>query len=266
MVPLFCPKCGQAMTLTDSHGGATFTCIAGDMQLSRAMHDQLSETFGDDPRSSGATAETTNTRWFCPGCGTPMRDVDGRTRCADCGRSVDKFIYGLVEFHPHRGTPAERTDASMAMKVGGLVDESGVCLAVYGEDLDPPDVTAIIGREPTSAHRKDDRHGPRSPPYKGGAWLFELRGEAPQGPAELTATLLDQLPDDERVWAKLSDLYKVQLRYGIHMSGWNRGFDLPSGLAARIARLRATVMFDIYAYDDEEDAREDASGEDVPGS
>jgi hypothetical protein len=74
---------------------------------------------------------------------------------------------------------------------------------------------------------------------------------------------LDQLPDDERGWAKLSELYEVQLRYGIHMSGWNRGFDLPSGLAARIAKLRAAVMFDIYAYGDEEgppESRAEVSG------
>ena len=146
--------------------------------------------------------------------------------------------------------------------VGGLVDETGVCLAVYGEDLDPPDVTAIIGREPTSAHRKGDRRGPRSAPYKAGAWFFKVRGEAPQGPAELTAALLDQLPDDERVWAKLNELYKVQLRYGIHMTGWNRGFDLPAGLAARIAKLRATVMFDIYAYGDEDESPRRKTGDD----
>lgn len=83
------------------------------------------------------------------------------------------------------------------ISVGGLVDRTGVCVAVYGEHLDPDDVTSIIGRPPTSAHRKGDRRGPRSPPLKRGAWFFELRGKAPEGPAELTARLLDQLPDDE---------------------------------------------------------------------
>jgi hypothetical protein len=48
------------------------------------------------------------------------------------------------------------------------------------------------------------------------------------------------------------------------MSGWNRGFDLPSGLAAGIAKLRAAVIFDIYAYGDEEEPPE--SREEVSGS
>jgi hypothetical protein len=38
------------------------------------------------------------------------------------------------------------------------------------------------------------------------------------------------------------------------MTGWNRGFALPSGLAARIAGIRAAVMFDIYAYGDEDES------------
>lgn len=264
---MFCPRCGQVMVLADSHAGRTFKCVAGDMPLSRVMHNQLTAAFACEPKSSGSTS-TGEATWFCPACGTPMANVDGHNRCTDCGRSVDRFIYGLVEFHPHRATPRATKDAAkILLRVGGLVDETGVRLGVYGENLDPPDVTAIIGREPTSAHRKGDRRGPRSPPYKGGAWFYELRGEAPQGPAELSAALLDQLPDDAQIWAKLSERYDVQLRYGIHMTGWNRGFDLPADVAVRIARLRAAVMFDIYAYDDDATAHEDdGSGQESPGS
>jgi hypothetical protein len=43
------------------------------------------------------------------------------------------------------------------------------------------------------------------------------------------------------------------------MTGWNRGFDIPADLATRIAKLRAAVMFDIYAYgDDDESPRQEA--------
>jgi hypothetical protein len=37
------------------------------------------------------------------------------------------------------------------MSVGGLVEETEVCLAVYGEGLDPAVVTALLGCSPTSA-------------------------------------------------------------------------------------------------------------------
>jgi hypothetical protein len=41
---VFCPRCGQVMTLADSHSGPTYKCVPGDMQLSRVMHDGLWES------------------------------------------------------------------------------------------------------------------------------------------------------------------------------------------------------------------------------
>jgi hypothetical protein len=140
------------------------------------------------------------------------------------------------------------------IRIGGLVEETGVCLAVYAEDLEPDAVSALLGCSPTSSHHKGDRRGPRSPPQKRGGWFLDVRGKAPQGPEELTEALLKQLPDDEHVWVKLAEHYEVQLRFGIHMNGWNRGFGFSAGLAAKVARLHAELVFDGYAYDDEETA------------
>jgi hypothetical protein len=135
------------------------------------------------------------------------------------------------------------------MSVGGLVEKTRVCLAVYGEDLDPAVVTALLGCPPTSAHVRGDRRGPRSPPQKRGGWFLEVRGEAPDGPEELAVRLLDHLPRDERVWIKLGDLHEVQLRFALHKTGWNRGFDFSPGTAARLALLHARLVFEMYADD-----------------
>jgi len=79
--------------------------------------------------------------------------------------------------------------------------------------------------------------------------------EAPAAYREITEVLEDQ-EDLVRRRVRLEPI-AVLKGYGIHMTGWNRGFDLPPGLAARIAKLRAAAMFDIYAYDDDE---EDGAG------
>jgi hypothetical protein len=70
----------------------------------------------------------------------------------------------------------------------------------------------------------------------------------PLDPEALTTALLDQLPEDEPLWVDLAARHRVNLRYGLHMSAWNRGFDLSAPLVARIARIRAEITFDIYAY------------------
>jgi hypothetical protein len=142
------------------------------------------------------------------------------------------------------------------IRIGGLVEETRVCLAVYGEDLDPASVTALLGCLPTSAHRRGDRRGPRSPPQKRGGWFLAVRAKAPEGPEEVAVALFDRLPEDESVWLKLGALYEVQLRFGIHMKGWNRGFELSAATAAKVAALHAKLVFDIYAHGDDEEMDE----------
>ncbi len=153
------------------------------------------------------------------------------------------------------------------MSVGGLVDETTVCLAVYGEDLDPAAVTTLLACTPTSTHRRGERRGPRSPPQKRGGWFLEARGKAPEGPEELALRLLDRLPADESLWLQLVTRHDVQLRFALHKTGWNKGFDFTPGTTARLARLHSTLVFEIYADDpladiDEELQRQHGSDRD----
>jgi hypothetical protein len=135
--------------------------------------------------------------------------------------------------------------------VGGPLDEVGVCLAICGEELDPDAITAILGCAPTSSHRRGDRRGARSPGFETGAWLFQIRGAAPVSADDLVTDLLNQLPHDAATWATLAEAYDLQLRFGIHMEGWNRGFGLCAANVERIARMRVRLAFDIYAYGQE---------------
>ena len=137
--------------------------------------------------------------------------------------------------------------------VGGLVDECSLTLAVYGVDLDPDAVTAKLGIQPTSAHRRGERRQSRSVPYRGGAWLLERRGVPPRGPEELLAELLEVLPAEHSpVWAELRAQYDVQLRYGLFVKRWNSGFGLSSALVQRISSVVGRFEIVIDAETDDE--------------
>jgi hypothetical protein len=142
------------------------------------------------------------------------------------------------------------------VRVGGPIDEIGVCFAVYGEELDPDRVTALLGCPPTSSHRRGEQRGPRNPPFMKGAWLLAVRGRAPRQVEELTVELMDRLPRDEKMLQRVRDVYEVQLRIALHLGGFNEGFELSPGVVEKIAKLRVPVLFDIYA-----DAEEPSSGE-----
>lgn len=137
----------------------------------------------------------------------------------------------------------------MLAEVGGPVDEVRLTLGIYGPELDPEEVSRVLGCSPTSAHRRGDPRRPPVPPWPQGAWLLVVEGKAPKGPDELVRELLSGLPIDAATWDELTGRYVVRIGFGIFVSDWNRGFELSPESMALLARTGASVGFDIYAED-----------------
>ena len=149
------------------------------------------------------------------------------------------------------GIPPDQKPYVIA-EAGGMVDETRVSLAIYGDDLDPEAVSGILGCAPTRCHRKGDRHRQDSPPFSMGAWILTVEGKAPHGPSELIDKLLERFPSDPAFWQPLIEQYRVSVRVGIHTAGWNRGFDITAAAVAALARTGSELGFDLYFYGDEE--------------
>jgi Domain of unknown function (DUF4279) len=151
------------------------------------------------------------------------------------------------------GIPPNRKPHVIA-DVGGMVDETRVSLAIYGDDLDPEAVSAMLACAPSRCHRKGDRLRQTSPPSSMGAWILTVEGRAPHGPTELIKELLGRFPSDPAFWRPLIEQYRVSVRVGIHTAGWNRGFDITAEAVAALARTGSKLGFDLYFYGDEEDS------------
>ncbi|MBR0957141.1 DUF4279 domain-containing protein [Bradyrhizobium japonicum] len=133
-------------------------------------------------------------------------------------------------------------------QVGGDVDEVNVTLALYSDELEPKEVSRALGIEPTHAHRCGEHLKPRSPPARSGAWLLTARGRYVEPAQTIIDRLLKQLPTDPAVWRNLRARHDIQFRFGLHMTGWNKGFSISVEQITRIAALGASMEFDIYAY------------------
>ena len=99
MEALHCPKCGDPLTLRNGE----LTCIRGNMGLSATIASELLAEFGPDSLVSRAAPlkYVAGGTWFCPCCGLPMSESNGNVSCRTCGRSLNRFLYHLVELHPH---------------------------------------------------------------------------------------------------------------------------------------------------------------------
>jgi hypothetical protein len=135
------------------------------------------------------------------------------------------------------------------IEAGGPVDAVCVTLAMYGEHLDPDWVSAQLGVQPTASYRKGDpRRGTGMPDHRGGGWFLEEVGDAPATPESITRALLDSLAHvPAETWAMLANHFDIQIHYALYLYSFNRGFDVGPDLAARIAWMRARMVFDIYA-------------------
>jgi len=141
-------------------------------------------------------------------------------------------------------------EPEVLLEVGGPVDELSVTLAIYGEDLEPLEIEKILDVTPTSAHRRGDRK-PRGPEFKEGAYVVAVRATSPEEVGRVLDDLLGQVPDSDGVWETLGTRYRVQVRFAAHIGSWNRGFGISAAQVRRLARMKAELEFDIYAYTDE---------------
>jgi hypothetical protein len=136
------------------------------------------------------------------------------------------------------------------VSVGGPIDEVRVSLGVYGDDLDPDMVTAMLGAQPSRCHRKDDLlHPDRGIRARTGAWLLESGPPVQQELEQHISKLLAQVTPDLNTWRQLADLFDLKIWCMLTVLDWNRGCDLSSELLHQLADRRLGLGFDIYADD-----------------
>lgn len=131
---------------------------------------------------------------------------------------------------------------------GGPVDRWKVSLRLFGEDLDPDRISALLGCEPTSAARRDD------PFPKKGRWILQIDsrdcGEN-DDVDEGVKMLLSRVPSDPDLWAALARTYSVNVYCGIFIATANRGFGISAEVSKLLSDRGLEIRFDLY-YDPQE--------------
>ena len=118
-------------------------------------------------------------------------------------------------------------------------------LRIFGDDLNPEEVTALLGAEPTSSREKGPPRGRR------GSW--HLRAE-PCSPGDLNSqvkTLLSGLTDDLSVWRDLGARFRCDLFCGLFMEVGNEGEEFTPDVLAMIGARGLSLGLDIYGPDEE---------------
>ena len=130
---------------------------------------------------------------------------------------------------------------------------SRAALRLFGDDLRPEEITALLGAPPTSSRRRgeqDDRgRNPRFWPT--GAWILSADDILPADPDRQIAQILGQLTADPAVWRSLAARFRIDMFCGWFMDEVNEGVSLSVATLSSLGERGILLDMDIYGRADE---------------
>lgn len=126
-------------------------------------------------------------------------------------------------------------------------------LRIVGPDLDPDQITTLLGGTPTRTERKGqeisnaDGRPPRIARF--GQWRIEAPAAQPGDINVQVNKLLEGLTKDVAVWRNLSSQFKVDIFCGWFMNKTNEGEDISPETLLALGERGISLALDIYAPD-----------------
>ena len=140
--------------------------------------------------------------------------------------------------------------------------KSTASLRVFGDDLDPSEITRLLGSAPSDCYRKGDLVSPkRATTRQYGMWSLSASNAEPDDFRLQVGTLLSSVTQDLCVWHSLGQRFQVDLFCGFFMDTGNQGFTLSVETITALAARGIEPGFDIYSPSPEDEEKYLASRE-----
>lgn len=128
-----------------------------------------------------------------------------------------------------------------------------VSLRVLGDGLEPEEVSALLGAEPSRSHHKGDP----VPAHRGsgvertGAWILDSALPEKAEIEEHLEALLARVTHDPDEWLNLTERFSATVLVSAFLDRYNEGFELSPRLSQALAERGLVIAFDIYSGDPE---------------
>lgn len=134
------------------------------------------------------------------------------------------------------------------------IGSSSVTLRISGDNLDPTEISAALGVEPTFSIRKgaeEIRPSGRIRTAKTGIWNRSVADCDPGDLDRQIADLLSQMTGDLGVWKNLATRFHCEVFCGLFMNEINEGFSISADTLTFLAERDLSIDFDLYGIDSE---------------
>jgi hypothetical protein len=148
--------------------------------------------------------------------------------------------------------PPPDSPSDVVWVAGGEVDEYRISLGFYGDQLDPNELSRLLGALPTSHCRKGDvavgKHASRL--ERTGRWLLAMPVQVGEPLEPQLRRLLSALTPDLSVWRSITDRYKTRFVICAWVRSWNRGLEIDPAIVREISDRGLGIGVDIYVDDE----------------
>ena len=134
------------------------------------------------------------------------------------------------------------------------ISRSAVSIRLFGSELNPEHITQLLGCQPSSAAKTDEKiikSNGKERVVKKGFWLLEY-GESDEIIIEEKIEILfGKLTDDLASWQEITkNLDLADIFCGLFVDNWNEGFTLSQPTLRKISERNLEISFDIYSPTD----------------
>jgi Domain of unknown function (DUF4279) len=126
-------------------------------------------------------------------------------------------------------------------------------LRIVGDELEPEEVTRLLGCQPTDAARRGEarigKHTRGPTIARTGVWRLEATPTEPEDLGAQVLELTSKLTSDLGIWTDLARKYKIDLFCGWFMKESNEGVDITARTLETLSSRHIALALDIYAPD-----------------
>lgn len=132
----------------------------------------------------------------------------------------------------------------------GELYQTAASLRIYGDDLDPDEVTAVLGKSPSATARKGDvlySGQKRERISRVGFWRLETERLSPGDLDTQVSDLFKGTNDDVAAWRSITSKFNADLFCGLFLKEEMEGLSLSPATLKILGDRRITLELDIYA-------------------
>lgn len=138
----------------------------------------------------------------------------------------------------------------------GALHRTAASLRFFGDDLDPDEITGLLGGQPTVGARKGGvwltSRGVEKPSYQG-QWRISVERRSPGDLDAQIAEIFGRLTSDVAVWKNLSQRFQADVFCGLFLEESNEGMSLSPDTLIAVGSRGLTLDLDIYGPEDEDE-------------